>query len=334
MMDRVSRREFLKQSIYFSAAHLLAKGGLHAQEISRIDPEPGARHLFAFGDWGEESSQRQQRAVAEAMQSYARWNDLHVESLLMLGDNWYGWLFDGSKSSRWRSQFEERYPESAFPGKCYAILGNHDYEHRPGSKVDAQLEYAKGKTRWTMPAKWYSFDFPEVDPLIRFIALDSNYPHGEHLLRTPTLNEEEVNQQNVWLKSKLEEARKAPFTSIIAHHPIFSNGDHGDTHLLIRDWQPLLEQYRIPLYLSGHDHDLQHLEFDGKPTSYVISGGGGATLRDMKISASTRGPYGVKVAGFTHLQVTEKSLTIRHVGETGRVLHGFGKSRDGIVTLL
>jgi tartrate-resistant acid phosphatase type 5 len=34
----------------------------------------------------------------------------------------------------------------------------------------------------------------------------------------------------------------------------------------------------VDLYLSGRDHDLQHLEFKGHPTSFVISGRGGAEL--------------------------------------------------------
>jgi hypothetical protein len=40
----------------------------------------------------------------------------------------------------------------------------------------------------------------------------------------------------------------------------------------------LWRRHNADLYLSGHDQDLQHLEFKGHPTSFVISGGGGAEL--------------------------------------------------------
>lgn len=45
--------------------------------------------------------------------------------------------------------------------------------------------------------------------------------------------------------------------------------------MLIAQWDSLLRRHNVDLYLSGHDHDLQHLEFKGHPTSFGISGGGG-----------------------------------------------------------
>ncbi|HEY4047403.1 MAG TPA: metallophosphoesterase [Acidobacteriaceae bacterium] len=334
MPQKITRREFLHQSVYFSAFALLASRNQRLDDfVDKIQPEPGSHHFFALGDWGEESSHGQQRSVARAMRDYANKNNLKVENLLLLGDNWYGWLFGGADSSRWKSQFEEMYPSDFCRGKCYAVLGNHDYEYRPGDKVKAQLEYAKKLTRWTMPSKWYSFTFPESEPLIRFIALDSNYPNGAHFYDTPTLRPDEVAAQRAWLNAELEKPCTTPFTSFIAHHPLFSNGDHGDTPAVIRDWQPLLQQRHVHLYLSGHDHDLQHLEFEGNPTSYVISGGGGATLRNLKQSPATRGPYGLKVAGFTHIEVNKQQMIVRHVDITRRILHCFRKYPDGSVVL-
>ena len=336
-MEKYTRRRFLQQSFYFSAYLLVGRTAekLSGQAVSRVHVAPDSHHLFAFGDWGQESSEVQQKAVAQAMQEYVAVNNLRVENLLLLGDNWYGWLFGGSNSGRWKKQFEEMYPASIFPGKCYALLGNHDYEHRPGNKVRAQLKYAaRNQSRWTMPAKWYTFSFPESEPLVRFIALDSNYPEGGHFFNTPTLKKEEVAAENAWLQAELAKPSPAPYTTFISHHPIFSNGDHGDTPALIRDWEPLLREHRIHLYLCGHDHDLQHLEFHDSPTSYVISGGGGATLRNLKRNPSTRGPYGLKVAGFTHIEVNRSQMTIRLVDSRGQVLHGFRKYPDGQVALL
>jgi 3',5'-cyclic AMP phosphodiesterase CpdA len=74
-------------------------------------------------------------------------------------------------------------------------------------------------------------------------------------------------------------AREAPCHSIFrvaAHHHLYSNGQHRDNPKLIAQWDYLLRRHNVDLYLSGHDHDLQHLEFKGHPTSFIISGGGGA----------------------------------------------------------
>jgi hypothetical protein len=103
---------------------------------------------------------------------------------------------------------------------------------------------------------------------------------------------------------------------------------------LIRDWDPLFRQHNVHLYLAGHDHDLQHLEFEGHPTSFFLSGGGGADLYDLKIDPSKRGPYGQKVYGFSHLSVTKKQMTLRHIDESGRVLHAFSKTPEGKITII
>jgi 3',5'-cyclic AMP phosphodiesterase CpdA len=83
-------------------------------------------------------------------------------------------------------------------------------------------------------------------------------------------------------------AREAPNHSVLAvaaHHPLYSNGKHRDNPKLIAQWDSLLRRHNVDLYLSGHDHDLQHLEFKGHPTSFVISGGGGRSS-----SAGRRSP--------------------------------------------
>jgi hypothetical protein len=74
-------------------------------------------------------------------------------------------------------------------------------------------------------------------------------------------------------------------------------------------------------------------EFEGNPTSYVISGGGGAGLRNLKRNPSARGPYGLKVAGFTHVEVNRERMVVRHVDTNSVVLHGFGKTPAGEVSL-
>lgn len=289
------------------------------------------------GDWGYERFEAQKN-VAAAMQTYARAHQLKADALFMLGDNWYGDLTGGVDSPRWKTQFEDMYPQSLFDCPAYAILGNHDYQRMPESKVDYELAYAKkGGTRWTMPARWYSFEFPAKNPLATVIALDSNAPHT-----TPakpgavnfTLTPEEHAEQVRWLKAELEKPRRTPYLIVMGHHPIYSNGPHGDQQILISDWEPLLREHKAHLYLAGHDHDMQHLEFDGHPTSFVLSGGGGADLYTLKIDEAKRGPYAAKVYGFSHLQIAPDKLTLLHMDQTGQLIHGFTKTPDGTVKVL
>ena len=285
-----------------------------------------------IGDWGYDDDTAQSQ-VAIGMRRYAAENAIKPQALLMLGDNWYGELAGGAQSPRWEKQFEAMYPADVFPGPAYAILGNHDYQKWPESKVEAELAYAKkAHTRWTMPARWYRFEFPAKKPLITFLALDSNMPfkdgtteHGKDF----TLTAAQQAEQLAWLETELKRPRTTPFLVVMGHHPVYSDGPHGDHPVLVRDWDPLFQKYKVDIYLAGHDHDLQHLEFEGHPTSHFLSGGGGADLYNLKVDPSARGPFAQKVYGFSHLSVSPAELTLRHLDPGGRVLHAFAKTSAG-----
>jgi tartrate-resistant acid phosphatase type 5 len=330
--EMLSRRRFLRQSFAFSA--VAGVGALPSFAAPRATGR-GSSNLLMIGDWGDEDPRAQTR-VAAGMQRYVHAQGLKTDALLMLGDNWYGPLPGGVKDARWQTQFEEMYPKSVFDCPAYAIPGNHDYQRMPMSKLDAELEYARqGGTRWTMPARWYSFDFPAKKPLVKVIALDSNMPHplkpnGPDF----TLTEAERVEQLAWLTAELEKPRTTPFLVVMGHHPVYSNGPHGDTAMLVQDWEPLFREHKVHLYLAGHDHDMQHLEFEGHPTSFALSGGGGSDLYKLKIEQAQRGPYAERIYGFSHLEVAPEKLTLQHLDENGRLIHGFTKTPDLRVTIL
>jgi tartrate-resistant acid phosphatase type 5 len=334
--EMLSRRRFLRQSFVFSA--LAGLGSLPSfADLGHGASSGDGAHLLMVGDWGYQDFEAQSR-VAKAMQGYVKEHRFTTEALFMLGDNWYGPLPGGVKDKRWQMQFEEMYPKSVFDCPAYAIPGNHDYQRMPESKVAAELEYAKlPGTRWTMPSLWYSFTFPAKKPLVTVIALDSNMPSEDGKWDRGTnftLRPEQKAEQLAWLKAELEKPRTTPFVIVMGHHPIFSNGPHGDHKVLIQDWEPLLREHKVHLYLAGHDHDMQHLEFEGHPTSFVLSGGGGADLYNLKIEQAQRGPMAKKVYGFSELAVAPEMLTLRHLNEQGRIIHAFTKKPDGAVSII
>jgi tartrate-resistant acid phosphatase type 5 len=331
----LSRRRFLQQTFAYSA--LLALGSVPGA-LASVAADLGSADLLMIGDWGYDDNHAAQAAVASAMRQYVDQNHLRVGALLLLGDNWYGALEGGVESSRWQTQFEQMYPASVFDCLAYAILGNHDYQNWPESKVDAQLAYARKRgTRWTMPSRWYRFEFPAKNPLVTFLALDSNMPfadgratHGVNF----TMTDGQRLEQLAWLESELRRPRTTRYLVVLGHHPVYSDGMHGDHPVLVRDWDPLFRKYNVHGYLAGHDHDMQHLEFENHPTSFFLSGGGGAALYDLTIDPATRGPYGQKVYGFSHLSVSSKRMIFRHLDEKGRSLHAFLKTPDYKVEVL
>ena len=351
-----TRRRFLQQSLSWSA--LAAMPALPILAAPHAAKRAGsAAHAIVVGDWGYQDKLSQddmapklahvaQTQVARGMRRYVQSAGLHPEALWMLGDSWYGDLDGGVSSPRWVEAFEQMYPADVFPGPVYSMLGNHDYQVLPPSvnKVEAELAYARsgrgldGKpTRWTLPAKWYTFDFPAQNPLIHCIVLDSNMPHetGKPAqLPNFTLTVEEQSAQLAWLRQQLEKPRTTPFLAVLGHHPVYSNGPHGDHPVLVRDWDPLFRKHKVDLYMAGHDHDLQHLEFDGSPTTHFLSGAGGADLYVLKIDGLDRGPYAQEVHGFSHIAVTRDLLELRHLDADGRLLYGIAKTPEGKVTVL
>lgn len=335
----VSRRRFLRQSFAFSA---LATLGSFSGLAGSLPSDSAAAQLLMIGDWGYDDPTAQSQ-VAAGLRAYSKQQAVHPQALLMLGDNFYGALDGGAHCTRWQTQFEEMYPADAFPCPAYAILGNHDYQRWPGSKVEAELEYARvgrtsaGPTRWTMPSRWYRFEFPAKNPLITFIALDSNMPRADGAAshgRDFTLTLQQQADQLAWLEGELKRSRTTPFLVVMGHHPVYSDGPHGDHPVLIHDWDPLFRKYGVHLYLAGHDHDMQHLEFEGHPTSFFLSGGGGADLYALKVDPAQRGPYAQKVYGFSHLSVTAKQMTLRHLDQNGSALHALTKTHEGKVSIV
>jgi tartrate-resistant acid phosphatase type 5 len=339
-----NRRRFLQSAFAFSAATAFAGCGDEFIYTGKPDPVTGGvSHILMVGDWGTDDasgSPADQAQVAAGMQAYATQYNLSTDALFMLGDNFYGDMTGGVKSSRWQTQFEQLYPISVFEGPAYAVPGNHDYQNAPQSKFQTELAYAQTReSRWTMPARYYSFTFPEEDPTVTFIALDSNMPNEpanppplDGSYYTPT--DADRMEQLAWLQTTLQQPLTTPFLVVLGHHPVYSNGEHGDNGTLIRDWDPLFRQYGVHLYLAGHDHDMQHLEFTGHPTSFFMSGGGGARLDPLLEPSSTRGPFAQVVHGFSHLQVRQDLMILRHLDPLGNLIHKFTKTPDGTVTII
>ncbi len=125
-----------------------------------------------------------------------------------------------------------------------------------------------------------------------------------------------------------------PFLMVMGHQPLYSNGVFGDNATLVNSWDSLFREYGVDLYVSGHNHDLEHLEFAGHPTSFVVSGGGGAWLTGQKSKSGSSDSHFTQSHGFTLLKVHPNLMTVRHIDPNGKVLHGFSKTPEGTVTIL
>src|SRR4051794_17671839 len=212
--------------------------------------QPLEVNLLAWGDWGTNGPG--QRKMAGALSQYVAASGRTFSAALLLGDNFY------IKLSRvddplFDQMFEHMYDASALGFPFYAALGNHDY--REGN-TPFELAYARQnpQSRWKIPKRWYRVDFPPNDPIVSALMLDSNQPY---------MTDVDWKRQQTWIERELAKPRPrggGGWIIACAHHPLFSNGDHGDNGVLQRDWGTLFKKHKLDFFLCGHDHDVQHLE--------------------------------------------------------------------------
>ncbi len=105
---------------------------------------------------------------------------------------------------------------------------------------------------------------------------------------------------------------------MVGHHPIYGSGRYPDNPYLIETVVPLLERYGVQAYISGHDHNLQHLRPDGSPVDYFISGAG-SLLRAVEPSENTL--FAVEASGFMAVSMTQDQMEVRAYNEDPRLLY-------------
>ena len=129
------------------------------------------------------------------------------------------------------------------------------------------------------------------------------------------LNQDDDDEQLDWLDQVLS-ASTAVWKVVVGHHPVYSGGQHGNTATLIDRVVPLLQRYGVQAYISGHDHDLQHIAVDG--IHYLISGGGSAPRQVTWIEGTL---FAAPSSGFMATCLTSKKMTVEFVAADGRSLY-------------
>jgi tartrate-resistant acid phosphatase type 5 len=292
---RISRRGFIKTA----AALVFAPGRLAWAATDRLS-------FLAVGDWGMGTSE--QRKVAAQMAKSAEATGARF--VISTGDNFYPDGVATVEDPRWKTHFEDVYAAPALMIPWYVALGNHD--HR--GNVDAQVEYTKRSARWRLPATYYKHTETLADGSpADFFFIDSQSIRERY---RRSWFRSTSDEQMIWLERQLA-TTTARWKIVVGHHPVFSGGKHGDTEALVVLLKPLLERYGVQVYLSGHDHDLQHLVV-GR-VHYLVSGAG-AKPRSARRSAGTRFVIGDRL-GFMTGGLAPRVMDIEFIDDEGTSLY-------------
>lgn len=278
---------------------------------SQTSQSNSARFLIVSDEGG--SASNDQKAVAAAMAKEAE--RIKAQFVVTAGDNYHDNGIATATDPRWRTEFENVYSFSALQIPWYPSLGNHDYR----GNVDGEIEHSRLSLRWKLLSRYYAqteriddsssllIVHLDTSPFIKQYRVEPDEYHVQGL---------ETNGQLVWLDSVLT-ATRVRWSIVVGHHPIYSSTPkHGDTKELIDQVLPILKKHRVPLYVCGHDHVLQHLKHD--PMDFIVCGGGAKT-RDVAQRDDV--VFGVESLGFLSVTVTAKEISVNIIESKNTVLH-------------
>jgi tartrate-resistant acid phosphatase type 5 len=304
-----------------SQTSLTRRTALAALGLAAVSPfsrawaasEPALTFL-AVGDWGRDG-QFNQADVAARMGETA--SLIKSRFTISVGDNFYE---DGVRSVDdpiWKTSFENVYTAPSLQTPWRVALGNHDYH----GNSQAQLDYARTSHRWRLPSRWYSFTETAPDgATVEFFVLDTSPFISEYRGsggEKVKVEGQDPDAQLRWFEAALAKST-ADWKLVIGHHPVYSGGGGalvGGEADLQEKLDPILQRHRIPLYLNGHDHDLQHVARGA--THYVCTGAGSKMRKDCKMGGSD---FCSLQSGFTAFALTRNELKVAYRDYTGAEL--------------
>jgi predicted MPP superfamily phosphohydrolase len=268
-----------------ATSYCYAIGGISKPAGFRTAPEAGTGAKISFAAFGDSGSGRpDQRALFEQLQT------VPLDFIVHTGDLAY----DAGTPDEIEHNVFDVYAPLLRSFALYPIVGNHDYAtDRATPFLQAFVLPENGSA--AQAERWYSFDWADV----HFVGLD-----------TEQIGEE----QAAWLDADLQ-SNQLPWTIVFAHRPPYSSGQHGGEPAFRDHFVPVLERYRVPLVLSGHDHDYERTNVLNGVT-YVVTGGGGRGTRNVGHSSFTA--FSQEVIHFVFIEVQGPRLVLHAIDATGR----------------
>ena len=268
--------------------------------------------FLVLGDWGR-FGQGSQRIVADRMAETAM--EIGARFVLTVGDNFYENGVTGVDDPHWDGSFEKIYHAASLQVPWYAALGNHDYR----GNEQAQIDYAARKGRWTMPDRWYSFGQQAPDgATVEFFVIDSTpMISGYYHDKKTNVADQDVEGQLRWLDRSLA-ASTAQWKIVVGHHPVvrYSAAEQAAAADMIDRVDPILQRHGVPLYLHGHNHNLQHVRRG--LTDYICAGAG--SQNDDPCS-DNGGDFCALKPGFVAAALNRESIRVGYRDADGTELH-------------
>jgi predicted phosphodiesterase len=283
------------------------------------DDDGGVRFV-AIGDTGKgnDNQRRAGEQVAKLCQAHG------CDFVVLLGDNFYPTGVSSTQDPQWQTTFVEPYKHVDVP--FYAVLGNHDCGgNGTGNELEKgqfEVDYSKVNPKWRMPAPHYKFAVRDVD----FFVADTNRSMY-------SLDEQARTDFEAWLP-----ASKASWRIVFGHHPLKSNGRHGNAGsydgvgvVPIANGEGVKKFVedevcgRADVYLCGHDHDLEWLEPtctrpDSKVNTELLVSGAGSAVTPFGKTMANADRWRAETIGFAYIIIRGNTFTGTYYDADGNVL--------------
>ncbi|MCX7549950.1 metallophosphoesterase [Xanthomarina sp. F2636L] len=250
-----------------------------------------------------------------------------------------------------------------FPGQVYFVPGNHDwYSGLKGLKLQEKMvEAALGKNTF-QPENGCAFKRVKLNDDTVLLIVDSHW-YITNWNNHPTINEKcELKTREDFLDEFRSEIKKArgKITLVAIHHPMYSEGPHNGRYDVKEHMSPIpvlgtiknvirstsgivnadlsnqfyndlrknlitaAQQNENVIFLSGHEHSLQYLEFDN--IVQIISGAGSKTT-----AIRMRDPdnYGHSVPGYAVLNISkDRAVNVQFVNSNTEEVEFFKQIKE------
>ena len=303
-------------------AQVLIKDSNLVSLSGNISQLPGALNFIAMGDWGRNGADHQKEVAVQMGRIAAK---IKSEFIISTGDNFYPSGVISEWDPLWKYSFEDIYKDFSLQWDWYPVLGNHDYRSNP----DAEVAYSKISRRWRMPSRYYSklINIPgEKNAKVLILFLDTNpfipgyYSNAEY---GPKVKAQDTLAQKKWIEDELSvQDTSIKWKIIVGHHPMYTGGgrtDNFDTKAIRYSLLPLLDKYGVDVYLTGHEHSLQHLKANGK-THHFISG---AASEKTPVKLIPESKMAASVYGFLSFSLTSHQLAVNAINENGDTFYSY-----------
>jgi hypothetical protein len=284
--------------------------------------------FLSVGDWGGASlggyHLKNAKDTSKVMLRFQEQYD--AKFVINSGDNFYYCGIESLTDPLISSDFTDLFGKINIP--WYSSLGNHDYGYKP----EIQLQLNSIIPNWILENRYYMKRLVYNDTYINLIVLDTS----------PCINDYRGNDRSMWDPCGLEFPTCGPKQDICDFHDnimtqncteqlvwfnntinnISSNewiivvGHHRADQIDVEDFNSILENDKIHLYINGHVHALQHYKIRDK-SKYITTGAGSMVFVYNYINMFSRDIWGHQDTGFTLHVINSTQLETFFINKNG-----------------